>query len=210
MSQGADIQSIEANLHALKMLGVNGAENGDTQKSSFDWWGLFKETRAKIKYPLYYKKYHWSYWWMEFVNYTPEMKVAFATKFEDAKVKYPTIFDYYVGTRFWLDFLEWDTDRQTAYAEADGRARAEYGFLSERWAGKQETWTDFVNKTPEAQQRRAREVQEIIDRQIRKKKMDHFWDYGSYGDTYDGYENRVETHYDKNGKITKEIHHGSN
>ena len=228
MSQGADIQSIQANLEALRMLGVNGTENGDkgvengaTPKRGpyarareyardHDYWGWFKETRAKKNYPSYYTWYHSSDFWMEFVNFTPEEKVAFATKFENAKVKNRRIFEYYVGTHFWLEFLEWDTEQQTAYAAADRTAGEDYEFLRRRWAalGEKERWTTFVNMTPEAKKIRAENVQKIIDREEEKRRMDYFWDYGSYGEGGNGYDNRVETWYDRNGNVTEEIHHG--
>ena len=232
----SEVEVNQANLQALKMLGASGAENGDTQQGAsayvrthayatgpyarareyaraHDYWGLFKEARAKRNYPSYYTRYHRNKFWREFVNFTPEMKVAFATKFEAAKVKYPTIFEYYVEallSRFWLDFLEWDTQQQTAYASAYERAREKYPGLMLRYAaqGRKEKWTDFVNMSPEAQKIHAQRVQEIVDKEKREREMEYVWDHGDYGKTSDGYENRVETRYDKNGHVEEVIYHG--
>jgi hypothetical protein len=224
----SDFEVNQANLQALKMLGANGTSQGDTQKGvtnlararayvtgpyararayarAHDYWGLFNETRAKNKYPTYYALYHRMMFWREFVNYTPERKVEFHSKFEAAKFKYPAIFLYYVydmKNLFWLTFLEWDTQHQTEFAEADARAREKYPWLVARYAslGKKEQWTKFVNMTPEAQTKIAHDTEEMMANEKRKEESDYFFDHGTYGGG-DGHGISQSIWYNKDGTV---------
>jgi hypothetical protein len=170
-----ETQGIYDNLQALKMLGANG--EGDkpnevrrrlvsvyhrARNYAQDYFGFFKETRAEHNYPDICRLYWWDPFWMEFVNYTPDMKIAFATKFKSARVNYPRLFNYYKSTRFWLNFLDWDTNKQMAYDRADYLAGNKYDSLQEYWNNRQENWISFVGMSPEDQEKRAQQMWPII------------------------------------------------